>query len=120
MAEVLLLHGHRVRVVYSGTDAAHAVAEEMPDVILLDIGLPGIDGWDLARRIRQGTCGKQPLIIAVSGYCADGHRLRSADAGIDLHLAKPTDPAALADRLAAIRDLLSARELASQAAGKRH
>jgi CheY-like chemotaxis protein len=101
-AEMLAVTGCRVRAVTCGGDALRAVAEEAPDVVLLDIGMPGMDGWETARRIRDLVRGPQPVIVAVSGHARDADRHRSADAGIDLHLAKPADPAvvlALVDRV---------------------
>ncbi|WP_439625511.1 response regulator [Gemmata sp.] len=101
-AEILALSGCRARVAMCGRDALRAVAEEAPDVVLLDIGMPGMDGWETARRIRDLVRAAQPVIVAVTGYACDADRHRSADAGIDLHLAKPAAPAvllALVDRV---------------------
>src|SRR5262249_8440416 len=84
-AELLRLCGHLVRVTYRGADALRAAAEEVPDVVLLDIGLPGMDGWEVARRLRDQADGRQPFIVAVTGYGTTADRWRSADAGIDLH-----------------------------------
>jgi two-component system, OmpR family, response regulator len=99
-ADLLTLCGHRVRVAYCGTDALRAAAEDMPDVVLLDIGLPGMDGWEVAKRMRDQADGKQPFIVAVTGYGTDGDKWKSADSGIDQHLVKPADPAALTGMLA--------------------
>ena len=109
LAELLALFGHRVRLAACGTDALRAVAEEVPDVILLDIGMPGMDGWEVTQRLRCQASGKQPFVIAVTGCGSDGDRQRSADSGIDVHLVKPTDPAALAALLESIRENLAAR-----------
>src|SRR4051794_458459 len=89
LAELLTLHGHCVSVALSGADALRSVEVRTPDVVLLDIGLPGMDGWAVARRLRAQARGKQPVVVAVTGYGAEADRWRSADAGIDLHLVKP-------------------------------
>ena len=108
-ADLLTLCGHRVRVAYCGADALRAAAEEMPDVVLLDIGLPDMDGWQVAERLRDRAAGKQPFVVAVTGYGTDGDRWKSADAGIDQHLVKPADPAALTAMLGWVRENLYAR-----------
>ncbi|HEX4606617.1 MAG TPA: response regulator [Urbifossiella sp.] len=102
-ADLLGLCGHAVRVARSGRDALGAAAGEMPDVVLLDSGLPGMDGWEVARRMRDRAAGKRPYIVAVTGFGADGDRRRSADAGIDLHLVKPADPRTLIALLGRVR-----------------
>jgi two-component system OmpR family response regulator len=106
-AELLILCGHRVRVAACGADALRAAAEEVPDVVLLDIGLPGLDGWEVALRLRAQPCGKRPVVVAVTGYGTDGDRGRSADSGIDVHLVKPVDPVALTGLLARFQELLA-------------
>ena len=106
-AELLATAGCRTRAVTCGLDALRAVVEEVPDVVLLDIGMPVMDGWETARRIRELARPAQPVIVAVTGYTRDADRHRSADAGIDLHLAKPADPAvllALVDRVRTLRE----------------
>ncbi len=95
LAFLLERAGHTVRVVYDGKAAVAAALIEPPDVMILDIGLPMLDGWQVAHRIRRGLAGRPCLMIAVTGYDQPGDRARSYDAGIDRHLAKPTDPAAL-------------------------
>jgi CheY-like chemotaxis protein len=111
-ADLLALGGHSVRVAACGADALRATAEETPDVVLLDIGLPGMTGWEVAERIRDRARGKQPVVIAVTVYGTERDRWQSADAGIDLHLVKPADPAALMTLLERVRG-----DLGSGAAG---
>ncbi len=106
-AQLLALHGHRVEIAKSGPEALRVSAASTPDVILLDIGLPGMDGWEVARRLRCQATAKQPLVVAVTGYGAEDDLYRSADAGIDLHLVKPTDPPALTRFLAWVREVLA-------------
>jgi CheY-like chemotaxis protein len=88
--------GHEVRVAPDGPSALERAEREPPDVVLLDIGLPGMDGYEVARRLCGHSGRKPPLIIALSG-CADDEERREA-AGIDVHVLKPVDPDAL-DRL---------------------
>jgi signal transduction histidine kinase len=95
-AMVMLLKefGHDVHVVHDGREALSAAEAFDPEVVLLDIGLPGIDGYELARRIRRMPRLAAATIIAVSGYGQEKDRQRSAAAGFDAHLVKPVDPRA--------------------------
>jgi CheY-like chemotaxis protein len=70
--------------------------------VLLDLGLPVLNGWDVARQIRAMSLPKQPIIVAITGYGRDDDRQRSADTGIDFHLLKPADPRLLLDLLQTI------------------
>jgi CheY-like chemotaxis protein len=94
-AAVLALSGHAVRTAYSGDEAVRVADAEPPDVVLFDIGMPGMDGWELARRLRASAGAKRPLLVAVTAAATDADRKKSEEAGIDLHLVKPVDPAAL-------------------------
>lgn len=107
IAELVTLGGHAARVTTCGSDALRAAAAETPDVVLLDIGLPGMDGWEVAVRLREQAVVKQPLIVALTGYADEADRRRSQDAGVDLHWAKPADPAALTRLLEWVGNLLS-------------
>src|SRR5688572_11374112 len=88
--DLLTLKGHRVRVALNGEEALRCVDAERPDVVLLDIRMPRLDGLSVARLIRDRCAGrgKQPIIVAVTGCGSDADRLHSADAGFDLHLLK--------------------------------
>jgi DNA-binding response OmpR family regulator len=108
-AELLTLCGHAVRTAGTGPEALRAAAAEAPDVVLLDIGLPGMSGWEVARRLRAQAVDKQPLLVAVTGFGSVADHHRSADAGIDLHLTKPTAPDALIAFLSWVCDNLAAR-----------
>jgi CheY-like chemotaxis protein len=92
--------GHEVRTARDGLEALSAVAEFQPDVVLLDIGMPLLSGYEVARRIREQPGGAQLTLIALTGSSQDEDRHRAAAAGFDHHLAKPTDMAALAELLA--------------------
>ncbi len=96
-AMLLRMYGHEVRVALDGQAAVRAAGDFRPDVVLLDIGLPGMDGYAVAtaiKRFERGPNEKRPLIIAISGFAkAADHR--SEDCGIDLYLLKPVDPVQL-------------------------
>src|SRR5437763_14531019 len=99
LAKLIRLYGHVVEVAADGPNALRAVQVSQPDVVLLDLGLPKMDGWQVAKQIREQNDGKPPFLIAMSGYGMQADRLRSQEAGIDLHLVKPVDPLELEDRL---------------------
>ncbi len=92
LTELLTLHGFAARGVTTAANAERAAAD-LPDAVVLDIRMPGTNGWDLARRLAGAP--KPPLLIAVSGCGTDVDKLHSAEAGIQLHLVKPVDPAVL-------------------------
>ena len=91
MATLLELGGHEVHVAHDGIEAVQAAEKLQPDVILLDIGLPKIDGYEAARRIRRQQEGKGPMLIALTGWGQEEDRRRSLEAGFDYHLIKPAD-----------------------------
>jgi PAS domain S-box-containing protein len=87
--------GHEAKVVYDGMQALQAAEEFRPDVVLLDIGLPGINGYEVARRLRSRKGGQSAKIIAITGWGQDADRARAREAGFDVHLVKPVNEAAL-------------------------
>ena len=91
--------GHQVTVVNDGSAAVAAARAFRPDVVLLDIGLPGMDGFQVASALRAMPETSRVHLIAVSGYAQDKDRTRSTQAGFDLHLVKPVDPAKLAQAI---------------------
>lgn len=99
LAEILHLWGHVVKVVYNGEQAVDAIPRFRPDTILLDIGLPFIDGYELARRIRR-SFDYHIRIIAMTGYGQPQDRDRAKEAGIREYLVKPVDPQVLKEALA--------------------
>jgi two-component system CheB/CheR fusion protein len=107
-ALALRLHGHEVRTAPNGPTALHMVQEQMPDVVLLDIGLPQMNGWELARRLRELTsrADKPPWLIAVTGYHGSDYERCSTEAGMDLHLVKPVDLEELQRLLSSLRSLI--------------
>jgi DNA-binding response OmpR family regulator len=92
---MLAMMGNDIRTTYDGEQAVAAAVEFQPHVILLDIGLPKISGYEACRRIREQTNGTRPIIIAQTGWGQDADRTRTRDAGFDLHLVKPVNPKAL-------------------------
>jgi CheY-like chemotaxis protein len=99
LSRLLERAGHEVTVVASGHDALAVVPELKPEVVLLDLGLPGLDGYGVAEALRKSENGDGALIAAISGYGQERDKERSRAAGIDLHFVKPVD---LATLLAAI------------------
>jgi PAS domain S-box-containing protein len=95
LAVLLNLHGHKAMFVFDGPTAIKSVEEFKPDVILLDIGLPKMDGYEVCKTFRELECTKDLLIIAMTGYGADEDRSASAEAGMDYHLVKPVKYAVL-------------------------
>lgn len=97
---LLTIDRHQVRVVHDGAAALDAASDFRPEVIILDIGLPRMDGYEVARRLRERPETKQSLLIALTGYGYDDDRRRSTAAGFDAHLVKPVAPATLRALLA--------------------
>jgi signal transduction histidine kinase len=103
-AMLLLLRGvgHEVTVVSDGREAVEVARRMQPEVILLDIGLPGMDGYQLARLLRGMPETRAARLIAVSGYGQQKDRKRSQEAGFDVHLVKPVDPSKLTEAINAV------------------
>ena len=91
LAMLLEASGHDVRVAHDGPTALEAAIDYQPDAVLLDIGLPGLDGFEVAKRIRQQTTLENIVLVALTGYGRETDRLRSQEAGFDHHLVKPAD-----------------------------
>ena len=103
LADLLSLMGHETRTASDGLEALEVVDEFHPDVALLDIGMPKLNGYETARRLRQDRCGREILLVALSGWGQDADRVKSSNAGFDVHLVKPVDIAEI-QRLLARRD----------------
>ncbi|HET9350810.1 MAG TPA: PAS domain S-box protein [Burkholderiales bacterium] len=84
--------GHETLVVHDGAEALRAAPEYRPSIVLLDIGMPGLDGYEVARRLRAMEGGESLRIVAVTGWGQDADREKSREAGFDLHLVKPVEP----------------------------
>jgi CheY-like chemotaxis protein len=91
LAGFLRAAGHEVEVAPDGPSAVEAAQSRPPAIILLDIGMPGMDGYEVARRVQEQSGPKRPLLVAVTGRETDEDRWRSEDVGIDFHLTKPVD-----------------------------
>jgi PAS domain S-box-containing protein len=99
LQRVLQLYGYDVRVAYDGAAALRLGASFRPEVAVLDIGMPGANGYEVAREIRRQQ-GAQIKLVALTGWGQDGDRRRAMEAGFDFHLTKPVDPGVLNDLLA--------------------
>ena len=102
LARVLELSGQHTRVAADGLSALREAEAFRPDVVLLDIGLPKLNGFEVARRIRQQPWGQSVILIAVTGWGQEEHRRESSDAGFDAHLVKPVDPIKLVHLLTSL------------------
>ncbi len=91
MAMLQTRRGHVTRVAFTGPDALAAAADFLPEVVLLDIGLPGMDGYEVARRLRLMPNLKRVLLIAMTGYASPEDLIAAKQAGFDEHLVKPVD-----------------------------
>jgi PAS domain S-box-containing protein len=100
LATLLRLWNHDVSVVHDGRMALEAAREQQPEVVLLDIGLPGLDGYQVARRLRDELHLDHALLVAMTGYGQPEDRRRSREAGIQYHFVKPVEPLVLRNLLA--------------------
>ena len=101
LTDLLAFWGHEVQAASDGLSAVDTALAMQPDIAFIDIGLPGIDGYEVARRIRANPKGKDLKLVALTGYGAPEQRAQAADAGFNLHLVKPVQPDGLAQLLAA-------------------
>lgn len=101
LALILELGGHQTASVYSAVDALQHAPVFRPDVVLLDIGLPGMDGYEVAQKMRELPGLRDIRLVAVTGYGRSDDRIRAREAGFDDHLTKPVDYAVLERTLAA-------------------
>jgi CheY-like chemotaxis protein/anti-sigma regulatory factor (Ser/Thr protein kinase) len=104
LGRLLVICGHEVHTVNNGHDALKVVAEFCPAMVILDLGMPGIDGFETARRLRKSSGGEDLFLVALSGWGQDQDRSRTKAAGFDFHLVKPIDAAAV-QRLLHIAEL---------------
>ena len=97
---LLSMAGYSVLLAHSGAEALTLALRERPDVLILDIGMPELSGYDVARGVRQQEWGKQTLLLAISGWDQRQDREASAAAGFDVHLSKPAKPERVEELLA--------------------
>ncbi|MFL5506495.1 MAG: response regulator, partial [Gemmatimonadales bacterium] len=102
LAQLLALKGHEVRVAYDGLSGVALARAFEPDVVLLDIGMPGLDGYAVARRLREQDGRRGVRLVALTGYGQLDDRRRAQEAGFDDHLVKPPDVATLEQMLHAM------------------
>ncbi|HEY6516632.1 MAG TPA: response regulator [Steroidobacteraceae bacterium] len=95
MSMLLEMWGHEVVFAYDGPSAIATAEQWRPEAVFLDIGLPGMDGYQVAERLRELPQAKDAVLIAITGYGQEDDRMRSQRAGIDHHLVKPVAPDAL-------------------------
>jgi len=88
---LLRLSGHNTKIAYDGPGAIEAALAFRPQALILDLGLPGLDGYHVARRLRQEPSVQSALFVALSGYGRDEDQRRSSEAGFDHHFIKPVD-----------------------------
>ena len=100
---MLTLMGHTVESAHDGMEAVEKAASFHPDVIMLDIGMPSLNGYDAARRIRETDTGKKAVLIAITGWGDAKDKRQSDEAGFNHHLVKPVDPLALAELLSSLQ-----------------
>lgn len=98
LVALLKLEGHEAHYAINGYAGMTVARAFRPEVVILDLGLPGLDGYEVCTRLKQQA--KKPKVVVVSGYSAAPDRERSKAAGCDLHLAKPADPERLLELIA--------------------
>jgi CheY-like chemotaxis protein len=101
LALMLRLEGHEVHCASDGEEALTLAGIRKPEIVVLDVGMPKLDGCEVARRIRAESWGRKAVLVALTGWGQDADRKRSRDAGFDLHLVKPVDPATICEMLVA-------------------
>jgi signal transduction histidine kinase len=99
LALMLRLEGHEVHCASDGEEALALAGLRKPEIVVLDVGMPKLDGCEVARRIRAESWGRGAVLVALTGWGQDVDRRRSREAGFDMHLVKPVDPATICDML---------------------
>jgi signal transduction histidine kinase len=99
LALMLRLEGHEVHCASDGEEALALAGLRRPEIVVLDVGMPKLDGCEVARRIRAEAWGRNAILVALTGWGQDADRRRSREAGFDMHLVKPVDPATICDML---------------------
>ena len=99
---MLSIMGHETRTAHDGESAVETAETFLPEVVLLDIGLPKLNGYEVAQRIREKSWGASMYLIAVTGWGQDEDRQRSSEVGLNLHMVKPVEPSALEKLLASL------------------
>jgi DNA-binding response OmpR family regulator len=100
LAMILEMNGHKIQVANDGEQALNAADEFCPQVVFLDIGMPGKNGYEVARELRQSAAASQAVLVALTGWGAESDLARSREAGFDHHLTKPAEMSAVEQLLA--------------------
>jgi len=100
LAMLLEMSGHDVKMANDGPEAIEVARRELPQVVLLDIGMPGMNGYDVARKLREQPETRGMVLVAMTGWGQEEDMARSKEAGFDHHLVKPVEPAVLSNLLA--------------------
>lgn len=102
LAMMLSIMGHETRTAHDGESAVATAESFLPEVVLLDIGLPKLNGYEVAQRIREQEWGTSMFLIAVTGWGQEEDRQRSSEVGLNVHMVKPVEPSALEKLLASL------------------
>jgi CheY-like chemotaxis protein len=102
LAMLLSMHGNEVDVAFDGAQAIESANRMRPDVILLDLGMPKMNGYDACRRIREKPWSRNTLLVAVTGWGQENDRRRTSEAGFDAHIVKPIDDSLLEETLVSL------------------
>jgi len=102
LAMMLSIMGHETRTAHDGESAVETAESFLPEVVLLDIGLPKLNGYEVAQRIREQAWGTSMFLIAVTGWGQEEDRQRSSEVGLNVHMVKPVEPAVLERLLAGL------------------
>jgi CheY-like chemotaxis protein len=100
LAMLLQMEGHEVTVVHDGHEAVAAFERVRPDAALLDIGMPGLNGYEIAQLIRRAPYGREVILVAVTGWGQDSDKVQATQAGFNHHFTKPVEPDAITALLA--------------------
>lgn len=100
LATILENMGYEVRAAYNGASAVETAEHFRPEVLLLDIGMPGLNGYETAHYIREEPWGKDAVVVAVTGWGGEADKRQAREAGFDHHLTKPVDPEVIRDLIA--------------------
>ena len=103
LAMILQMTGHEVRLAHDGIEAVAAAEAFAPDFAFLDIGLPRLNGYDLARRLRAMPATRQSVLVAVTGWGQEDDKRRAREAGFDHHMVKPVEPDQILEILATFK-----------------
>jgi CheY-like chemotaxis protein len=117
LAIMLRMYGHEVYVAYDGAAALEAAQARQPEVMLLDIGLPILNGYEVAERLQRQAGAARPVMVALTGYGQEENRRQASMAGFEHYLVKPVDPSDLMQLLSSVANNLDSRRRAAPPVG---